>query len=120
MVWNVGGGCLPVFTCAGVFDDSFEIQAGKMLLVTLSLGASAHLAAAEPAADKPLAQAVSALHQGDPQAAHDKLSEIIASGTSDARVFYYHGLASEALGQDGTDDLPPGQNWKSRRAQRGS
>lgn len=85
-----------------------KFRAGKMLLVTLSLGASAHLAAAEPTADKPLAQAVSALHQGDPQAAHDKLSEIIASGTSDARVFYYHGLASEALGQDGTDDFAAG------------
>ncbi|MBL8819555.1 MAG: hypothetical protein JNL58_26255 [Planctomyces sp.] len=86
-----------------------------MLLILVSLGFSVGVMATDPLADSQLARAVTTWRMGDPEGAFGMFTEMVDSGTSDPRVFYYRGIICEQLGQDGSEDFRTAANLEIER-----
>lgn len=79
-------------------------------ILALAIGCSSPSLFAQDALDEMFGQAVHAFNKGQYQCSYDLLSSAIGSGSQDPRVYYFRGLATNALQGPGAgaDDLQRG------------
>jgi len=95
----------PAFTSLMGWSDfmrSSVVLSYLGLLLAINLSSAS---AAEPSAADQMAAAVESWRIGDLDEAHEQLTQMIETGSRDARVYYYRAVISEQLGSDAEQDL---------------
>lgn len=85
-----------------------------MILLVLNVRNTVSLAGQTSVAAGSLDAALTAWRDGDVTSAEKLLSELIAQGSEDARVFYYRGILVEQSGRDGAADLQQAAGLEAR------